>query len=69
VAPGFAVFFPAVQDAYEVYWNGALVGSYGKLPPDPYFYSYSHFGLPAMPFPLGLARRTIGGHDTYSQQF
>jgi hypothetical protein len=29
----FAVLFPSVEDAYEVYWNGRLVGSYGTLPP------------------------------------
>jgi hypothetical protein len=28
-----AVFFPYVRDAYELYWNGGLVGSNGKLPP------------------------------------
>jgi hypothetical protein len=27
-----------VQDAYEVYWNGLLVGTYGKVPPSPSWY-------------------------------
>jgi hypothetical protein len=36
-APGvnsdFQLILPSLQDACEVYWNGRLVGSYGKLPP------------------------------------
>jgi hypothetical protein len=30
-----ALLIPLVDDAYELYWNGARVGSFGKLPPDP----------------------------------
>ncbi|WP_263358984.1 PP2C family protein-serine/threonine phosphatase [Acidicapsa ligni] len=30
------------EDAYEVYWNGVLIGSYGKLPPHPSWY-YAEF--------------------------
>lgn len=56
---GFAVFFPAVQDAYQVYWNGALVGSFGKLPPHPDVYSFSEYGASASPFDLGLARNGV----------
>ncbi len=35
--PGWALalLLPSVEDAAEVYWNGRLVGSYGKVPPDP----------------------------------
>jgi hypothetical protein len=33
-----ALFLPGVQDAAEVYWNGKLVGSYGKVPPNPAWY-------------------------------
>jgi Stage II sporulation protein E (SpoIIE) len=33
-APGtIALLVPQVDDAYEVYWNGRLIGSHGKLPP------------------------------------
>ena len=32
------LYVPAVQNAAEVYWNGQLIGSYGKLPPDPVWY-------------------------------
>ena len=44
LAPGaggpktLAILLPAVEDAYQVYWNGRLVGSYGKLPPHPQWY-------------------------------
>ena len=31
-----------VDDAYEVYWNGELIGHYGKLPPHASWY-YGHF--------------------------
>jgi hypothetical protein len=34
-APDFAILFPSVDDAYEVYWNGRFVGRFGNLPPHP----------------------------------
>lgn len=36
-SPGLhpAIMLPMVQDAAEIYWNGTLVGSYGKVPPGP----------------------------------
>lgn len=46
--PDLALLIPPVQDAYEVYWNGVPVGSFGKVPPHPiwYFAPSSHtFGL------------------------
>ncbi|HTV82113.1 MAG TPA: PP2C family protein-serine/threonine phosphatase [Acidobacteriaceae bacterium] len=33
-----ALDLPAVENAAEVYWNGRLMGSSGKLPPDPVWY-------------------------------
>ena len=30
-----ALLIPLVDDAYEVYWNGKRVGTFGKLPPNP----------------------------------
>lgn len=44
----YALLIPPVDDAYEVYWNGKLVGSYGKLPPNPSWH-YTSF---ARAFPL-----------------
>jgi Stage II sporulation protein E (SpoIIE) len=36
VKDGFQLLLPSLQDVCEVYWNGRLVGRYGKLPPHPY---------------------------------
>jgi serine phosphatase RsbU (regulator of sigma subunit) len=36
-----SVLVPATGDAYEVYWNGALVGRSGNLPPHPKWYADS----------------------------
>jgi len=33
-----AVLIPAVEDAYEIYWNGHLVGANGALPPHPVWF-------------------------------
>ncbi len=38
----YRVLIPHAEDAYEVYWNGKLAGSYGKLPPSPSWY-YGQF--------------------------
>jgi diguanylate cyclase len=35
VAPKFSLLVPLVDDAYEVYWNGVLVGRNGELQPRP----------------------------------
>jgi hypothetical protein len=47
VVPGaktaYALLVPPVDDAYEVYWNGKLIGSYGELPPRPHWYYTSFF--------------------------
>jgi hypothetical protein len=37
-ATQMSLFMPLLGDAYEVYWNGALIGRYGRLPPDPVVY-------------------------------
>lgn len=33
-----SILLPAVEDAYELYWNGRLVGTYAKMPPHPDYY-------------------------------
>lgn len=38
----YRVLIPYAEDAYEVYWNGKLIGQYGKLPPHASWY-YSSF--------------------------
>jgi len=40
-----SLVLPALEDAAEVYWNGRLVGSYGKLPPDPVWYDQAGSGI------------------------
>jgi hypothetical protein len=46
--PDLALEMPTVEDAYELYWNGRLVGKVGKLPPNADFYYHDSphlFGL------------------------
>ncbi len=45
----YALLMPPVDDAYEVYWNGALIGRYGKLPPHPSWYYSSLFRTFTLP--------------------
>jgi hypothetical protein len=33
-----ALLIPGIDDAYELYWNGRLIGSNGKLPPNAVWY-------------------------------
>jgi len=54
--PGeLAILIPWVEDAYELYWNGRLVGSYGKLPPRPVWY----FKVDPQTFSLGAAESGV----------
>lgn len=52
-APGtskqFSLLVPKVHDPYEIYWNGSLIGSNGKLPPSPVWY----ISQPMQTFELG----------------
>jgi diguanylate cyclase len=58
-APGsaqeFSLLVPVISDAYEVYWNGVLVGRNGKLPPRPVWY----ISQPAQSFELGRAQQGV----------
>lgn len=49
VPPQFSLLMPQIDDAYEVYWNGALIGRNGRLQPLPVWY----FSQPAQIFALG----------------
>lgn len=50
--PDLALFIHHVDDIYELYWNGQLVGRYGTMPPHA---SYS-YDVGAQTFGLGAAR-------------
>jgi hypothetical protein len=49
VKSDLALLLPPISDAYEVYWNGSLIGHLGKLPPRPFYYR----NLPAQILDLG----------------
>jgi hypothetical protein len=51
IQPDLALLLPPVNDAYEVYWNGNLIGRQGKLPPRASYYR----GLPPGIVTLGHA--------------
>ena len=52
----YRLLIPHAEDAYEVYWNGTLAGTYGKLPPHPSWY----YGQFPRSFPLrGSAYGTL----------
>ena len=51
-SPDFALMIRHIDDAYEIYWNGTLVGHNGTMPPSP---SYP-YNPPVQTFGLGPAR-------------
>jgi len=55
VARQFSLLVPKIHDSYEVYWNGALIGRNGTLPPRPVWY----ISQPAQTFELGPVERGI----------
>lgn len=50
-APSLAILVPPVDDAYEIYWNGRKIGSYGNLPPHAWWWLNGHSAV----YPLGAA--------------
>ena len=56
--PGkYSVFIPEAQDAYEMYWNGKLIGQYGSLPPHAsWYYNFRAFpkSIPLTGAPEGV---------------
>lgn len=54
-SPDISLFVPHINDAYEIYWNGALIGRHGKFPPHPVWYSSSA----PQTFGMGPARRGV----------
>ena len=51
-SPELSLLVPRVQDVYEIYWNGALVGKGGQFPPDS---AYPYNPVPEI-YSLGQAR-------------
>jgi diguanylate cyclase len=45
----FSLLVPGINDSYEIYWNGSLIGRNGKLPPRPVWY----ISQPTQTFELG----------------
>jgi Stage II sporulation protein E (SpoIIE) len=51
----YRLLVPHGEDAYEVYWNGKLIGQYGKLPPHPvWYYSYYPRSFPLVGSAVGV---------------
>jgi hypothetical protein len=56
ISPDVALLIPHIDDAYELYWNGQLIGHNGQMPPDhPVWY----INVPAQTFSLGPAPRGV----------
>jgi hypothetical protein len=54
-SPDFALLIPAIDDAYQIYWNGIEVGHLGTSPPHMILYE----GVPAQTFGLGPVRSGV----------
>ena len=54
-SPDFALFIPGVDDTYQLYWNGTLVGALGNPPPHPLWYYHP----PPRTFGIGPARSGV----------
>lgn len=55
VPPQFSFLVPKINDAYEIYWNGSLIGRNGKLQPRPIWY----LSQPVQIFGLGQAQHGV----------
>ncbi len=49
-----SLLIPPVQDAYEVYWNGRKLGSYGILPPNANWWIVGHVEVYPLPTTNGV---------------
>lgn len=54
-SPDFHLLIPRIEDVYEIYWNGRLVGKQGKFPPDS---RYPYTPQPQI-YPMGQAREGV----------
>lgn len=55
VSPEFALMIPGIDDIYEMYWNGQLIGGLGSFPPRLDYY----YGLPPQTYGLGPIRSGV----------
>jgi diguanylate cyclase (GGDEF)-like protein len=55
VAQQFSLLVTGIASAYEIYWNGSLVGRNGQLPPHPVWYQ----SQPAQTFELGPIQQGV----------
>ena len=49
-----ALLIPPAQDAYEIYWNGQKLGTYGSLPPHAQWWPFGHDGIYPLPGASGV---------------
>jgi hypothetical protein len=54
-SPDVTLLIPAIDDVYQVFWNGVPVGQLGSFPPRVDF----QFGIPAQVYGLGPARSGV----------
>jgi hypothetical protein len=54
-SPDVTLLIPAIDDVYELFWNGAPVGQLGSFPPR----LDSQFAIPAQSYELGPARNGV----------
>ncbi len=50
--PQFHLLIRHIDDAYELYWNGVLIGFNGRMPPHPAWYNDQAAQVFALPVPL-----------------
>ena len=53
-----AILMPPVDDAYELYWNGEKIGTYGELPPHAQWWGNGHSAV--YPIPVDASGNTGG---------
>jgi hypothetical protein len=64
-SPDFALLIPAIDDAYEMFWNGVPVGQLGAFPPHLNVY----YGLPPQTYGLGPIRSGVLAFRVYKIPF
>jgi hypothetical protein len=50
-----SLFIRHIDDVYEIYWNGARIGGFGKMPPDPMWF----WAPPPQTYALGKAESGV----------